>query len=283
VHWARVPGGWGTVAGLGDENQRRVSAEILRQTEEHLAAKGWLDMAYLYVIDEPGADAFGGVKQVFEFVHNAAPRLKRLLTYGYGASRPIEPGKPRYAELAGFVDIHVPHSDCFEPVYLAGRRKLGEEIWAYVCISAQRPYLNCWGIDYPGTSPRVLFWQLHRYGITGFLYWAINYWEKDPWKDPMTYPGGNADGSLLYPGGEGPVDSLRWEATRDGIEDYDYLELAARRAEELRAAGKDRVAQRLLAACAADDVTSDWTTYTEDPAVVTARRRAIAQALCAAR
>ena len=41
----------------------------------------------------------------------------------------------------------------------------------------------------------------------------------------MTYPGGNADGSLLYYGDSGPVDSLRWETTRDGIEDYDYLAL----------------------------------------------------------
>lgn len=283
VYWARVPGGWGSVAGLGDEQQRRISAEILRQTEAHLAEKGWLDLAYLYVIDEPGADFFPQVRQVFEFVHSAAPRLKRLLTYGYGATRPHEPGRPKYAELAGCVDIHVPHSDCFDAEYLGERQRLGEEIWAYVCISAQRPYLNIWGIDYPGTDPRVLFWQFHRYGITGFLYWAITYWEKDPWKEPMTYPGGNADGSLLYPGKDGPVDSLRWELTRDGIEDYDYLELARRAATRLRAAGKAAQAAKLEALCRADAVTADWKVYTEDPQVIMAHRRKIAEALSAAR
>ncbi|MCX7598636.1 MAG: DUF4091 domain-containing protein, partial [Armatimonadetes bacterium] len=283
VYWARVPGGWGSVGGLGDEQQRRISAEILRQTEAHLAEKGWLDLAYLYVIDEPGADYFPQVRQVFEFVHSAAPHLKRLLTYGYGATRPHEPGRPKYAELAGCVDIHVPHSDCFDAEYLAARQKLGEEIWAYVCISAQRPYLNIWGIDYPGTDPRVLFWQLHRYGITGFLYWAITYWEKDPWKEPMTYPGGNADGSLLYPGKDGPVDSLRWELTRDGIEDYDYLDLARRTATRLRAAGKATQADKLEALCRADAVTTEWKVYTQDPQVIMAQRRALAEALCAAR
>ena len=283
IYWARVPGGWGSVAGLGDEQQRKISAEILRQTQAHLSEKGWLDLAYLYVIDEPGAAAFPAVQQVFDFVHSAAPGIKRLLTYGYGATLPREPGRPKYAELAGYVDIHVPHSDCFDAEYLRARQKLGEEVWAYVCISAQRPYLNIWGIDYPGTDPRVLFWQLHRFGITGFLYWAINYWEKDPWKDPMTYPGGNADGSLLYPGRDGPVDSLRWELTRDGIEDYDYLELARRKAASLRAAGKAAQAAKLEALYHADEVTSDWKQYTEEPQVIMAHRRKLAEALSAAK
>ncbi|MCD6350506.1 MAG: DUF4091 domain-containing protein [Armatimonadetes bacterium] len=280
VHWARIRGGWGKVAEL-DESSRpaRVSAEILRQTQEHLAQKGWLDLAYIYCIDEPGRKFFPQVKRIFAFVHHHAPRLKRLLTYGYGGSRPIEPGHPAYADLAGYVDIHVPHSDCFEPVYLDQRRKAGDEIWAYVCISAQRPYLNIWGIDFPGTDPRVLFWQLHRYRITGFLYWAVDYWTKDPWKDPLTYPGGNADGSLLYPGKTGPVDSLRWEATRDGIEDYDYLALARELAARLRKAGKATLASRLEELARVDDVTRSWTEYTEDPAVVMAHRHELGLAL----
>lgn len=280
VYWARIQGGWGKVADL-DENapDARLSAEILRQTEAHLAEKGWLDLAYLYVIDEPGAKYFDQVKQIFGFVHRVAPRLKRLLTYGYGASRPIEPGKPVYAELAGYVDIHVPHTDCVEPIYLDQRRKAGEEIWAYVCISAQSPYLNIWGVDYPGTDPRVLFWQFHRERITGFLYWAITYWEKNPWEDPLTYPGGNSDGSMLYPGESGPVDSLRWETTRDGIEDYDYLALASQWAEKLRAAGNTALAAQLDAVCDVEDVTRSWTEYTRDPAVVLAHRRKLGEAL----
>jgi hypothetical protein len=280
VHWARVSGGWGTVAEI-DESDRetRVAAEILRQTEAHLAEKGWLDLAYLYVIDEPGAKYFPQVKRIFDFVHKAAPRLKRLLTYGYGASRPIVPGKPVYADLAGFVDIHVPHSDCFEQIYLDQRQKLGEEIWVYVCISAQRPHLNIWGIDYPGTDHRVLFWQLFRYRATGFLYWAVTYWPEDPWQNPMTYPGGNADGSLLYPGVDGPVDSLRWEITRDGIEDYDYLALAQQWARKARAAKKTQLAERLEALCDTADVTKSWVDYTEDPAVIMAHRRRLGQAL----
>lgn len=280
IYWTGIRGGWGKVAELSEADPAtRRAAEILRQTQRHLADKGWLDLGYLYVIDEPSWKYFDQVKKIFGFVHEVAPGIKRLLTYGYGASRPIQPGKPRYADLAGFVDIHVPHSDCFEPLYLRQRQEMGEEVWVYVCISAQRPYLNIWGIDYPGTDHRVLFWQIYRSGATGFLYWAVTYWKEDPWKNPMTYPGGNADGSLLYPGPEGPIDSLRWEITRDGIEDYDYLKLAETWANRLRKAGRAAVAAELEAACRTDDVTRGWTQYTDDPVVIMQHRRRLGAAL----
>ena len=63
----------------------------------------------------------------------------------------------------------------------------------------------------------------------------MNYWEKkfvaDPWYDMDTLGTGYyGDGSLLYPGKkvgiDGPVGSIRLEALRDGIEDFDYLTLA---------------------------------------------------------
>lgn len=278
VHWGRVRGGWGTVAGDVDERERRVSAEILRQTEAHLRARSWLDLAYIYSIDEPGKDAFPDVKAVFSQVHQAAPGLKRLLTFGYGASRPIQPGNPLYRRLEGFVDIWVPHSDCFEPEYLDTRRRAGDEIWEYVCISAQKPYANIWGIDFPGTDPRVAFWQCYAEQITGFLYWATDYWEKNPWEDPLTYPGGNGDGSLVYFGEEGPINSLRWEAIRDGIEDYDYLALLGslvRRADEQeRLPSLCRQAGRALDV---SSVTRSYTDYTTSPRAIEQQRHTVAR------
>jgi len=269
VSWCQLPSGWGSVETVQDEARISRARELLRQTQEHLDQKGWTHLAYIYTIDEPGAKAFEQVKQAFELAHAAAPRLKRLLTYGYGASRPIEPGKPVYADLAGFVDIHVPHSDCYEPIYLGQRRAMGEEIWAYVCISAQRPWLNCWGIDYPGMDHRLLFWQLFANDITGFLYWQITYWQDNPWTNTLTYPGGNGDGSLVYPGEGGPVDSIRWELCRDGTEDYDMLLMLREAIISARARNINIDPDPYLKF---DDLTSDWTTYSEDPAVLEAQR-----------
>ncbi len=268
INWLRIPGGWGEV-GEAPPEQMAISREIMRQTEEHLRSKGWAKWGYIYAIDEPSSQYFGRIKEIFSFVKEHAPSLKRLLTFGYGATRPWEPGKeglPAYADLAGYVDIWVPHSDCFHYPFLRERQKVGDEIWMYVCISAQKPYPNIWAIDYPGIDHRILFWQCFKYDVEGFLYWAITYWEKNPWEDPQTYPGGNGDGSLLYPGEDGPINSIRWEIIREGIEDYDYLQLL-----------KGKIGEK--AKKELEGIVEDLTKYTQDGEKLEERRIRIGEML----
>jgi hypothetical protein len=273
IHWAQLPGGWGTVE-EADEARKKVAREILRQTQAHLDEKGWTDRAYIYVIDEPGTASFPQVRAAFDLVREAAPKLKTLLTFGYGATRPWTPGRDdveaAYAALTEHVDIFVPHIDCVDwKVLDRVRGRDNNEIWEYVCISAQRPYPNIWGLDYPGVDHRIVYWQLFRYDIRGFLYWNTTYWDKNPWEDPLTYPGGNGDGSLVYPGTDGPVDSIRWEITRDGIEDYDTLCLLRDLAPRVTdAALKARVDKALDVT----DVASTFTEYTPDAAKIETRR-----------
>ena len=52
----------------------------------------------------------------------------------------------------------------------------------------------------------------------------MNFWEKNPWKTTAMTPWDqNGNGSLYYPGEDGPVGSIRLEAVRDGLEDYEYF------------------------------------------------------------
>ena len=289
--WLRIGGGWGEVQTPEAERELQIARQILEQTQAHLEQKGWLKYAYIYTIDEPGAKAFAKVKKAFGLAHEYGPKLKRLLTYGYGATRPWKPGvisvKPAYAELLDFVDIHVPHIDCFDPVTMDVARKMPwREIWEYICISGQHPYPNMWAVDYSGTENRICYWQLWRYNVTGYLYWAVNYWKEDVWNNPLSYPGGNGDGSLLYwgtketglPAGmaDRPINSIRWELTRDGIEDYDYLamldDLAKKAVAAKDARGLSKEAQRLLDV---SQVCESFTKYTADPAVIEQRREAM--------
>lgn len=278
IHWARLPGGWGSVE-EADERQKRIARALLQQTQAHLEEKGWTDLAYIYVIDEPSAQFFPQVKAAFDLVREAAPKLKTLLTFGYGATRPYQPGREdveaAYADLTEHVDIFVPHIDCVDWKVLDHvRGKDNNEIWEYVCISAQRPYPNIWGVDYPGVDHRIVSWQMFRYNIEGFLYWNTTYWKENPWENPLTYPGGNGDGSLLYPGEDGPVDSIRWEITRDGIEDYDLLcLLREQRGKVDDAALKARIEKALDVT----DIAATFTEYETDPAVLEARRVALGQ------
>ncbi|MBC7326825.1 DUF4091 domain-containing protein [bacterium] len=269
INWLRIPGGWGEVGKL-DPQQLGISAQIIKETEKHLAEKGWLKFGYIYTIDEPSREYFPTIKEIFSFVKENGPHLRRLLTFGYGATRPWMPGEeglPAYAEIADYVDILVPHSDCFAYSYLKSLKAKGKEIWIYVCISAQKPYPNIWAVDYPGIDHRILFWQCFKYDVEGFLYWCVNYWEKNPWKETQTYPGGNGDGSLLYPGKEGPINSLRWEIIREGIQDYEYLMLLKKKIGE----GK---AKRWL-----DGIVVDLTKYTQDPDKLEQRRIEIGRML----
>ncbi len=276
VFWCRLPSGWGKVEKVEDEQRIKTSMELLRQTQAHLEEKGWLHLAYIYTIDEPGWASFPQVKEAFELAHKTAPKLKTLLTYGYGASRPIEPGAPRYADLAGYVDIHVPHSDCYEPIFLKKRQQMGDEIWAYVCISAQRPYLNNWGIDYPGMDHRLLFWQFFQEDITGFLYWQTTYWKVNPWEDTLTYPGGNGDGSLVYPGKDGPINSIRFELNRDGTEDYDMLVMMDDAIAALNARGRGINPANVLEF---RQLSKSWTEYSENPQMLENQRERIGNRL----
>jgi len=109
----------------------------------------------------------------------------------------------------------------------------GNELWWYVCWEPREPYGNLL-LDMQTIVHRELFWQQKIYNVDGFLYWGANFWSlltANPWESMQTVPqlGSDiyGDGSLLYPGAyigdPGPVASIRLEAVRDGVEDFDYL------------------------------------------------------------
>ncbi len=105
-------------------------------------------------------------------------------------------------------------------------------------------------------------------------------------------PWGNGDGRFIYPPesaadahpGEpildGPVESIRWEMLRDGIEDYEYLAIL----QKLLQAKKDKLTDQQQQKYAGlldvpEEITSDMTTFTKDPAPIEARRDQIARAI----
>jgi len=72
---------------------------------------------------------------------------------------------------------------------------------------------------------RLIGWILHSYPFQGYLLWGVNYWPANPW----TTPPGSADywrrGTFYYPHPRNglPVPTLRLEALRRGLQDYQYL------------------------------------------------------------
>src|SRR5438876_2770364 len=123
-------------------------------------------------------------------------------------------------------------------------RKSGGMLWSYNCgYGYSRPVgpnlknMNLIG-EYRAAGPFAF-----RHGGTGIGFWCYNM-GGDPWgRIDMEY-------ILVYPGRTRPVTSRRWEAVREGIEDYRILAalqkcLSADGGSKLNAGARDRI-QHLL-------------------------------------
>ena len=79
-------------------------------------------------------------------------------------------------------------------------------------------------MDLPSSRIRVLHWINYAEDLVGYLHWGYNYWRDDAFGPPTeTY--GPGDTHIVYPGPNGPLDSIRWELERESAEDFEYLKL----------------------------------------------------------
>jgi hypothetical protein len=75
-------------------------------------------------------------------------------------------------------------------------------------------------------------WFVYGYDLAGFLHWGANSWMSDPFKQSVVFVGAGdpntnflpaGDTHILYPGEKEAWISLRYEAQRLGVEDYEAL------------------------------------------------------------
>lgn len=238
--------------------------------ERHLREKGWLPLFYTYLYDEPEPAHFPLVNERLGAVKRAAPGLANMMT-----ARHFPPELP-------FVDIWCPEAYCFDPDAARAEQARGKTVWWYVAFSTRHPFPNVW-IDYPALDCRVWPWMTWKHDLDGMLYWSATHWSlNDPWRTGETFHDSNGDGSLLYPGNDGnPVDSIRWECLRDGLEDYEVFCLLEAGARELEQAGREPgLAARARALCAIDgNVVRSWKDYNPDPQALLAARAAMSDTL----
>jgi hypothetical protein len=218
---------------------KKVYQESLRLYWRHVNAKGWSDRLVLYLSDEPfhwNIDIRQQVKALSAMIHEVDPEI-RIYTSAW----------QHVPEWNGSIDVWGAGSyGSFPVAEIPLRRSAGDEIrWTtdgQMCLDT--PYL---------AIERLLPQLAHKYGAHAYEFWAITWLTRDPWKcgyhafirqsgTPGSsyysrYPSG--DGYLIYPprdGGDSPVSSIRLEAVRDGVEDYEYLVLLEREAETSREA-----------------------------------------------
>lgn len=244
-----------TAPGLTDE--RKVL--LWRAWARHFRERGWLGRLFVYLMDEPeGPEDYRKVLRLARLARQADPELRTLLT---------EQRTPALAGAVDvwvtlvncLVDRPGHEVPCEAMVprsaYRAARRGpaddeegggSGAPWWYQSCAShgcdrVGSRDLAGWPsyvIDAPAAANRIFPWLAWTHAIGGELYYnTVEAYGAgaDPWRDVYRH-GGNGDGTLFYPGTPSriggatdvPVESVRLKLIREGLEDYEYLVLAAR-------------------------------------------------------
>lgn len=201
-------------------------------TEIHNKNKelGINDMYLQHVGDEAKVEEQSLYRDIVKLVHKHMPGVPVIDATHLDSHR-----------RTGMMDIAVTNMHADEsPVTNVLMSKWGK--WWYTAGFRPRGKMPNRFIDYPLLKMRMISWLSWRYGMSGYLHYAYNWWQlpekQSPW-DKVQYknysPG---DAWVVYPPRDqsirAPISSLRWEIFRDGLEDYEYFALLYKSVETMR-------------------------------------------------
>ncbi len=204
---------------LKDSTVQHFYSVFMPALMNHLKAKGWDKMYRQHLCDEPETSNEKSYGEIGRYIKSLAPGIKTIdAVHSHGVDNTV--------------DVWVPQLDFYDTDYAfyQERKKAGDEIWFYTCLSPQGEYANRF-IEQPLIKTRLLHWINFRFGSTGYLHWGWNFWSPDPMRETSgiipeagnIMPGGDA--FITYPGHGEILSSIRLEAMRDGIVDYELLKM----------------------------------------------------------
>lgn len=171
--------------------------------------------SYFHVSDEPSEDHL-------ESYENASRILNKHL-----ADFPIIDALSSYTFYEkGLVKRPIPASNHIEP-FLQNKVP---DLWTYYCCGQYKQVSNRF-FNMPSARNRIIGVQLYKYNIAGFLQWGYNFWYSqysihpiDPFKVTdagKAFPSGDA--FTVYPGEDGPLESIRLEVFYEALQDLRAL------------------------------------------------------------
>ena len=179
----------------------------------HLASQG-IDKKHFafYPYDEPGGTGWTLINNLVAFAKLVKAKDPELLVYMDGGGE-----APMFKAMQPYVDVWcVGYNTLPEksPVNDIIRKDPGGLLWSYDCsYSYARPMgPNIKNINLVGQF-RISALAAFRWNFTGIGYWSYNLGEEMWGRIALEYP-------LVYKGTTKPVNSRRWEAVRESIEDY---------------------------------------------------------------
>jgi hypothetical protein len=184
---------------------------FLTDLEKHLDKKGWLDITFIGINENPMPQTLAAIKATKEHSKNWKityagdwhKDLDELLDdYSY-----LYPNEPTDAELKA-------------------RKAAGRLSTFYVCCNPPVPNNFVFS---PPIEGRWISWYSAARGYDGFLRWAYDAWTEDPNRDGRHTLWAAGDCFLIYPGGNS---SIRFEKLREGIVDYEKIRIIREKASQ---------------------------------------------------
>jgi hypothetical protein len=196
-----------------NNNAKQFYKDYLTALYNHLKQKNWDDIVFLHIADEPTQQNPKAYKDMLAFVKSVVPDMKIIEAINQPV--PID------------VDIQVPLLSYLKygalPRFVRQQQASKGELWFYVCVSPQTNYPNRF-LENPLIKTRFLHWANYKYNLTGFLHWGYNIWTGNAY-DFSTSTSVGGDAWIVYPRDGKIISSVRLEAMRDGIVDYELLRL----------------------------------------------------------
>ena len=208
--------GWHTAA--TSEEYRNFLNQLLPALKIFLKEQHIFDHCYFHLSDEPdmaNIDSYRAARDIVKALLSDCKIIDAL-------------SKVEFYDQ-GLIEHPIPANDHLEPFI---ERNISN-LWTYYCVSQYDKVPNRFFI-FPSTRNRIMGVLMYKYNIAGFLHWGFNFWytqysinqKIDPFK--VTDSGhafGGGDPFLVYPGPDGPIDSLKYEVHYEALQDLRVLQL----------------------------------------------------------
>ena len=239
-----------------------------------LRRHGLEKFAYIYGFDERQKEYYPGIDALWRKLKRDFPEIPVMTTAMM--YRDMVKGHTEIPCLMT-TDWYCPLTPDYNLELSEKLRRQGKQVWWYTCCGPQYPYANMSSLEYPWIEGRLLGWMTHLYRADGLLFWHVNYWNNSACIDENdtffpswhTYSGLHmpGDGIFLYPGKTNILPSIRLAQVRDGVEDYEWLQLAAAKAGPDAADAESRT------------LIQSMTKFSRDPATLRAARSRLADVI----
>jgi chitin disaccharide deacetylase len=201
---------------FASEGYKKQFNTYLKDLVAHLSSYGFgISQFALYPIDEPGGNGWNAVNQVVKFGEIANAVNPDVMIYQDGGGE-----LPMFQAMSKSVNVWSPTIDWIadnspEMDIMRTKKKF---LWSYNCSYASSrpigPNIKNINLIYEFRTAALL---ALRNGASGIGFWCYSSNPENPWsRIKQEY-------NLVYPGKTKSITSRRWEAVREGIEDYRIL------------------------------------------------------------